>query len=101
MISVDLSKIRRFKKMSKRAINRILHPKEIFEFELLDKQKQMLFLATRWAIKECLFKIDNSLFEYNKIQITKTKAGKYIYDDFQLSTTNEDGYVVAVALKLS
>lgn len=99
MISIDLTKIKRFRKISFQAIKRILHPAEIEDFLNLDKTKKTIFLATRWALKECIFKIDNSLFEFKNILIEKTTNGKYIFKDFQLSTTNENGYVVAVAFK--
>ncbi|AZZ65288.1 4'-phosphopantetheinyl transferase superfamily protein [Metamycoplasma phocicerebrale] len=99
MISVDLTKIKRFKRISKEAIKKFLHPTEIEKYQKLNRPEKAIFLATRWAIKECLFKIDNSLFQYREILIEKNESGRYIYNDFQLSTTNEDGYVVAVAFK--
>ncbi|BAP39612.1 4'-phosphopantetheinyl transferase superfamily protein [Metamycoplasma canadense] len=99
MISIDLTKIKRFKKIKKEVLNRFLHPNEIEEYIKIEKEKKATFLATRWALKECIFKIDNNLYEFKKIHIKKTNQGRYIFEDFQLSTTNEDGYVVAVAFK--
>ncbi|ENY69331.1 Holo-[acyl-carrier-protein] synthase [Metamycoplasma auris 15026] len=99
MISIDLTKIKRFKHLSINTIKKFLHPIEIEEFNCLKKENKPVFLATRWAIKECIYKIDNSLFDFKKLLIKKTNEGKYIFLDFQLSTTIEDGYVAAVAFK--
>lgn len=99
MISVDLTKIKRFKKLKDSAIQKILHPTEIIEFNKLSKDTKPIYLATRWSLKECIFKVDNNFFEFRKILIKKNESGKYIFNDFQLSTTNEDGYIVAVAFK--
>lgn len=99
MIAIDLVKIKRFKKVKNELLNRFLHPEEIAQYSKLNKQKKALFLSTRWALKECILKIDNSFFEFRKILINKTNEGRYVYQDFMLSTTNEDGYVVAVAFR--
>ncbi|SGA02359.1 Uncharacterised protein [Mycoplasmopsis arginini] len=47
MISIDLTKIKRFRRISFQAIKRILHPAEIEDFLNLDKTKKTIFLATR------------------------------------------------------
>ncbi|MGX9364253.1 4'-phosphopantetheinyl transferase superfamily protein [Mycoplasma sp. 527] len=99
MISIDMAKINRFINISTNAIKKILHPIEIEEYLKISDSKKPIFLATRWALKECIFKIDNSIFSFKNILIKKTNAGRYTYANYQLSTTSEDGYIVAVAFK--
>ncbi|SYV90723.1 Uncharacterised protein, partial [Metamycoplasma alkalescens] len=48
MISIDLTKIKRFKRVSNQAILKFLHPLEIEQYRQLEKQKKPTFLATRW-----------------------------------------------------
>ena len=96
MLGIDLTRVSRFKNASDSFLKKVLHTSEIEEYD--NSNDKPLFLAKRWAIKEALFKADNSLVNFNKIQITK-KNDKYNYDDFYISTSREDEYVVAIARK--
>lgn len=91
-----MTKISRFKGKSDAFIERILHPEEVKEFiNQVEKEK---YLATRWAIKEALFKADNKLLNFNEIHIIKEKR-EYKYKDFKISTSNEGDMLVAIVLK--
>ncbi|AXE60810.1 ACP synthase [[Mycoplasma] phocae] len=100
MIGIDLVKISRFKKIRKHHIAKFLHPCEIVEWEKLNKRNQTRYLASRWAIKEAIYKADNKYWNFPKILIRKSKNGKYEFEDFEISTTNEDNHVIAMIFKL-
>ncbi|AWX69379.1 4'-phosphopantetheinyl transferase superfamily protein [[Mycoplasma] anseris] len=99
MIGIDLTRISRFKKMKNSTINKFLSPNEKVEFETLEEDKRPNFLATRWALKEAIFKADNQYQNFNQIDIFKSEVGRYSFLDFELSTSNEDDYVIAIAKK--
>ena len=92
MVGIDITRISRFNNWTESKIKRILHPSEMDL--LLQANNKALFLATRFAIKESLFKIDNNLFHFDKIYIMK-ENNRYVYKDFQISTSKEDDYLIA------
>jgi len=96
MLGIDITKISRFENPTNAFIKRILHPKEIRQYE--QEKEKSLFLAKRWAIKESLYKADNKYFHFNKINI-KSKDGRYIFEDFTISTSKEKDYYIAIVMK--
>ncbi|RMA77474.1 holo-[acyl-carrier protein] synthase [Metamycoplasma subdolum] len=97
MIGIDLTNIKRFENLSLNVIKKILHKDEFKEFEKTnDKAK---FLATRWAIKEAIFKADNQFKDFSKVFLKKDEEGRYIFLDFEISTSKEDDYIIAIAKK--
>lgn len=98
MVGIDITKISRFDNWTESKIKRILHPEEIME--LSQANDKSLFLATRFAIKESLFKIDNNLFHFDKINIRKENK-RYVYKDFNISTSKEDDYLIAFSERTS
>lgn len=96
MLGIDLTKISRFENQNKRFLTKALHPEEIKEYE--QTENKAAYLATRWAIKEALFKADNNLFSFSGIRILK-KDRVYTFPGYIISTSNEDDYVIAVAQK--
>ncbi|RTZ68697.1 MAG: peptide transporter [Tenericutes bacterium] len=96
MLGIDITKISRFNKPTKAFIKKILHPKEILKYE--NEEDKSLFLASRWAIKESLYKANNKYFHFNKINIEK-KDNKYVFEEFQISTSKEEDYYIAVVTK--
>ncbi len=98
MIGVDITSIARFKNKINNFnfIKRILHPNEIEEFKhAIDQPK---FLATRWAIKEALYKCNNKLFRFDRI-LLKVKNYQYKFDGFTISTSIEGDYCIAFVMK--
>ena len=93
MLGIDLTKISRFENQNNNFINKVLHPKEIEEYELSDDKPK--YLATRWAIKESIYKSNNKEFSFNSIRIIKENK-RYKYENYNISTSNEDGFVIAV-----
>ncbi|QQH21917.1 4'-phosphopantetheinyl transferase superfamily protein [Mycoplasmopsis bovis] len=98
-IGLDMTKISRFQELKKSTVIRILSTDELREFDELksDYEKQK-YLATRWCIKEAMFKADNNIPAFDKITIIK-KQGAYQHSDFMISTTDEDDLIIAVVIK--
>ena len=96
MIGIDLTKISRFKNVNDKFIKKCLHPEEIKELEKVKNKEK--YIATRWAIKESLFKADNSLFSFNKIRIKEIER-VYIYKGYIISTSSEEDLLIAFVQK--
>ncbi|UWD34094.1 4'-phosphopantetheinyl transferase superfamily protein [Mesomycoplasma molare] len=96
MIGVDLTQISRFKNKKETFVRKILSKNEILEYENSENKEK--FLATRWAIKEAIFKADNSFFEFNLIDIKKENK-RYKFREFEISTSYENNLVIAIVYK--
>jgi holo-[acyl-carrier protein] synthase len=59
---------------------------------------QELYLAKRWAIKEAIFKSDNQFSSFRDINVEKMNH-RYFFQGFDISTSRENDYVIAIALK--
>ncbi|GIZ05442.1 hypothetical protein MSATCC14277_0240 [Metamycoplasma salivarium] len=94
MIGIDLTKKSRFKENQEEIAKKILHSMELKKY--LEDNDKLKFLATRWAIKEAIFKCDNQYKNFSEINITKDNVGRYIFKDFEISTTNDDDYIIAI-----
>ena len=92
-----MATISRFKDTKKDVIKAILHPKEVKAFS--QSQNKPLFLATRWAIKEALFKADNKLSHFSKINVAMQNQ-QYYYPGYKISTTKEGDYYIAIVMKV-
>lgn len=99
MIGVDLVKISRFEKAKIDFAKKFLHPNELEKYLLIkDDYLKSKFLAAIWAIKEAMFKVDNSLFEFKNIELQKENES-WQHKNFDISISHEDDYLVAVVLK--
>ncbi len=96
MIGIDVTRISRFNNKNKKFLEKVLHVSEIEEYEKIDDKPK--FLATRWAIKEAIYKSDNRYHSFRKINITK-KDRKYIFEDYEISTSSEDNILIAIVKK--
>ena len=96
MLGIDITKISRFNNPTDAFIKKILHPKELQLYK--QEKEKSLFLASRWAIKESLYKANNKFFHFNKINIEQ-KNGKYIFEDYEISTSKEKDYYIAIVMK--
>ncbi|MBZ4195201.1 4'-phosphopantetheinyl transferase superfamily protein [Mycoplasma tauri] len=98
-IGVDITKISRFFNKSDAFIKRVLSDAELFDFiQIEDIEGKAKFLAVRWAIKEAIFKADNSYVAFNKITIKEIDEG-YLFKGFDISTSSEDDYIIATVLR--
>ncbi|MCT4469833.1 4'-phosphopantetheinyl transferase superfamily protein [Mycoplasma sp. HS2188] len=92
-IGVDITSIQRFLNIPNGFEKRYCHPNEL---KIIAKSKNKTKdLATIWAIKEALFKADNQLFEFNKIELTHTETGWEYNDNYTISNSNEGDLVIA------
>ncbi len=96
MIGIDVTKISRFSGKEEDFAKKILHTDERKAFKA--STKKTMFIAKRWAIKEALFKADNSLFEFSKVNIKK-ENGRYLYKGFNISTSSEDDMLIVIVQK--
>lgn len=96
MIGVDITSIKRFENKKISFVKKILSNREFIEWE--KSENKQLYLAQRWAIKESLFKADNNLHNYHEIDISRNEKGKFIFKNFEISTSKEDDYVIAFVM---
>ncbi|MGL4183785.1 MAG: 4'-phosphopantetheinyl transferase superfamily protein [Metamycoplasmataceae bacterium] len=97
MIGVDLTKISRFENLELDLISKILSPKEITAYKALNPDLKAKYVATRWAIKEAIFKANNKYSNFSKIYINKTEK-VYSFKEFQISVSNEGDYIIAFVI---
>jgi holo-[acyl-carrier protein] synthase len=95
MIGIDLTRISRFKNKSKTFIKRVLSKAEIANWDGEDTK----YLAVRWAVKEALFKVDNKLSVFNKITITHDGVKYFYKNNYVISTSDEDDYIIVIVLR--
>lgn len=94
-IGVDLVDIKR---IDLKIAKKILSYKEKEIFEKIDNDKiKKEYLAERFAVKEALFKADNSFFNYDKISVLNDDKGKPYLDNINgyVSITHDGGMVCA------
>ncbi|TPE58087.1 4'-phosphopantetheinyl transferase superfamily protein [[Mycoplasma] falconis] len=100
MVGVDLTTISRFENLEEHTIKNILHVEEIKEYQKINSLNKAKYLATRWAIKEAIFKSDNNYSNFSKIKIDKTPEGRYAFENFKISTSNEGNLLIAFVVKI-
>lgn len=101
MIGIDLTNKDRFKNNYENIAEKILHFSEKTLFLNINNEEEKInFIASRWAIKEALFKCDNKYKNFSDISVIKDLFGRYIFenlnDKFEISTSNEDKYIIAI-----
>ncbi|MGX9340334.1 holo-ACP synthase [Mycoplasma sp. 128] len=94
-IGIDLVNINRFKEVKEHFIKRFLSDIEYVDYQ--KSENKDIFLATRWALKEAIYKADNSEYSFKDISISKDIT--YRYKNFSLSTSSEGEFVIAMAIK--
>lgn len=81
-IGTDIARVSRFEGLlrnrERRFIQRALHSREIDEYEKIDsEEKRILFVASRWAIKESVYKaMQMDKLQFPEIRIQKRENGK-------------------------
>lgn len=99
MIGVDITNIKRFLNKDLNFVKRVLSEAEIeIYLRIKNEDSKAKFLARTWAIKEAIFKADNSYVNFNKITILK-KEGRYCFEDFLISTSDEENFLIAFVTK--
>lgn len=97
---IDICRIDRIEFNNKKLISRFLHPQELETFnQINDKFLLRKFLASRWAIKEALFKALEYPIAFNKIfiyyQNNRPAINLINYQQVSISLSYEDNLVIA------
>ena len=94
-IGVDILSIERIDfKIARKVLSN--EEREIFDSISNEKLKKE-YLAERFAVKEALFKADNSYFDYDKVTVLNDEKGKPYFKDINglVSITHDNGMVCA------
>ncbi|ADE19549.1 4'-phosphopantetheinyl transferase superfamily protein [Mycoplasma crocodyli] len=98
MVGIDLVKVSRFNNKTDEFVKKILSDYEQKIFKEVHPDKKPLFLARAWALKEAIFKADNSQADFSKIVVYK-KDNKWCSNGFELSISHEGSLLIAIAIK--
>ncbi|MFV8401407.1 4'-phosphopantetheinyl transferase superfamily protein [Mycoplasma sp. 005V] len=100
-LGIDITNISRFNGKSEIFWHRVLSADELEQFQKLDSQESRAkFLARSWAIKEAIFKADNTYIDFRKIDIKKDQESKlWKFKNFLISISYADDFVIAVVTK--
>ena len=94
-IGVDILSIERIDfKIARKVLSN--EEREIFDSISNEKLKKE-YLAERFAVKEALFKADNSYFDYDKVTVLNDEKGKPYFKDIKglVSIAHDNGMVCA------
>ncbi|CCP24123.1 Holo-acyl-carrier protein synthase [Mycoplasmopsis cynos C142] len=95
----DLTTVSRFKNKSQKFAEKILSEQEYVQFQKMEDERQKsLFLARVWAIKESIYKADNSFYDFRKINLVKIN-GRWTFRDFSISISHERNLLIAFVVK--
>lgn len=97
MIGIDITSIKRFENKKDSFIKKILSNEEYIDWNSSNNKE--LFLAQRWSIKEAIFKANNNYHDFSKINIKRNNVGKFVFENFEISTSKENEYVVAFVIE--
>ncbi|MFV8468659.1 4'-phosphopantetheinyl transferase superfamily protein [Mycoplasma sp. VS42A] len=100
-LGIDITNISRFLNKGEIFWNRVLSADELVYFNKLDTpDSKAKFLARSWAIKEAIFKADNTYIDFRKVNIKKDPESKlWKFKDFLISISYADDFVIAVVTK--
>ena len=96
MIGIDLTSIKRFKNKKLNFVQKVLSDDEFLEWQNIENKE--LYLAQRWSIKEAIFKANNDFHDFKKINIKRNSKGVFEFQDFKISTSKENEYVIAFGI---
>ncbi len=96
-IGVDITGISRFKNRKERFVNCILTEEELRLYHTLSEEKKPVFLATRWACKEAIFKAtqNKNYLQYSILNDTNGKPYVQNEPKMHISISHESDTVIA------
>lgn len=98
-IGVDLVD---FKRIDLKIARKVLSKKELVIYDTLDEKLKKEYLAERFAVKEALFKADNSYFDFDKVSVLNDEKGKpYLENINGLVSIAHDGGMVCAFVVLN
>jgi phosphopantetheine--protein transferase-like protein len=105
-VGIDIVSIERikniYKKFGYKFLYKIFTENEIKEIENLENlHRKIEKIAGKFAAKEAIMKIDETLTEFKEIEILTLKTGMPVFSGkkgFSISLSHEKSYAVAVAI---
>lgn len=99
-IGVDIVKIDRLKDVDQHFINRVYTQEEINVYNSLSSDKKMIFLASRWAVKEAIFKTNNQkdYLSYGCVNDINGKPYIVNHPEIKVSISHDGDYVIAFVI---
>lgn len=102
-IGIDIVKNERFISFieDERKLMKILSKEEMEQFKIFTSQKRKLeFLASRFSVKEAIFKATGEKKAMNEITIVNDLQGKpfVLNNNIEISISHEKDYSIAIAL---
>ncbi|MBE6136765.1 MAG: holo-ACP synthase [Erysipelotrichaceae bacterium] len=96
-IGVDITLISRFNDRSEKFINTILTEEERKIYDALKEERKKVFLATRWASKEAIFKAtqDRNYLGYSILNEENGKPYVLNHPEIKISISHDGDFVVA------
>ena len=94
-IGVDILNINR---IDFKIAKKVLSDEEVEIFNSINNESiKREYLAERFAVKEALFKADNSYFDYDKVSVLNDEKGKPYFKDINgfVSISHDNGMVCA------
>ena len=93
-IGVDLVD---FKRIELKIARKVLSKKELEIYDTLTDNLKKEYIAERFAVKEALFKADNSFFNYDEVSVLNDEKGKPYLDNIDgfVSIAHDGGMVCA------
>ncbi|WP_029608506.1 holo-ACP synthase [Mycoplasma simbae] len=95
-LGIDATSISRFEGVSSSFASRFCHIDEINQLQ--NQPNSAEYLAGIWAIKEAMFKADNSMSNFSNICLKRTQ-NHWKYDGWLISITHEKDMLIAVVIK--
>lgn len=99
-IGVDIVKIDRLKDVDQHFINRVYTQEEINVYNSLSLDKKIIFLASRWAVKEAIFKANNQkdYLSYGCVNDINGKPYIVNHPEIKVSISHDGDYVIAFVI---
>lgn len=102
-IGVDIVLISRFEGKDEHYVKLLLTEEEFAVYSKLSDKKRPVFLATRWAGKEAVFKVtqDSNFLSYSVLNDENGKPYIAGHPELKISISHDGGFVVAEVLKIN
>lgn len=99
-VGIDITSIKRFENRKEKFIRCILTEEEYSIYKDLSPNKMCVFLATRWACKEAIFKAteDSKYLEYSILNSPTGKPYILNHPNMRVSISHEGDTVIAIVI---
>ena len=99
-VGIDLVKKDRFNNLESNFINRVYTKEELDLYSSLSGNKRIDFLASRWAVKEAIFKAlgNKDYLHYAILNNEKGKPFILNHPEIKVSISHDGDYVIAIVI---